>query len=239
MLGLAHGDNRVFPATTLFNENWLLRVVLGWFSEHRDVQHHLTFMQGARWFSEAWLPSAFLRTRIREGWTRVDGAIGHFSIGHCGKADLRLCDNAAQLLIVEGKMYSPLSSSVKNAPYYDQAARTVACIAESLRLAARHPDQMNGIGFYVLAPQEQIDGNVFTEELNVHSLEGKVRRRVGQCQGGDTGQRWLNDWFLPLMQKIDIVPMAWQSVISAIRASDPETGNAIGQFYEYCETFNG
>jgi hypothetical protein len=60
MLRAASGGRPLFPPTLLYNEGWLLRLVLDWFSRH-DVQGHpLSFGAGARWFSEALLPSAFL-----------------------------------------------------------------------------------------------------------------------------------------------------------------------------------
>jgi hypothetical protein len=60
MLRAASGGRPLFPPTLLYNEGWLLRLVLDWFSRH-DVQGHpLSFRAWARWFSEALLPSAFL-----------------------------------------------------------------------------------------------------------------------------------------------------------------------------------
>ena len=50
------------------------------------------------------------------------------------------------------KMFSKLSSGTKNAPGYDQAARTVACVAEILRCAGIIPQQMVRLGFFVAAP---------------------------------------------------------------------------------------
>ncbi len=39
-------------------------------------------------------------------------------------------------------MFSKLSSGVKNANYYNQAARNVACIAEVLRRGNKKPDEL-------------------------------------------------------------------------------------------------
>ena len=57
-------------------------------------------------------------------------------------------------------MFSALSSGVKNAPFFNQAARNVACMAEVLRRAGRSPDQFTSLGFYVLAPRVAIDAGV-------------------------------------------------------------------------------
>jgi hypothetical protein len=59
MLQLAGTSNRLFPATVFYNEGWLLRLVLEWFSRQTLSEHALAFSPGTRWFSEALLPSQF------------------------------------------------------------------------------------------------------------------------------------------------------------------------------------
>ena len=49
-----------FPPTTLYNEGWLLRLVVDWFSTSGITDHPLSFPKDGQWFSEARLPSAFL-----------------------------------------------------------------------------------------------------------------------------------------------------------------------------------
>ena len=81
-------DHSNFPPTQLYNEGWLLRLVLEWFSTQTSDTHPLRFVSGARWFSEGWLPSQFLAAaglnRLAEGWTHADGVIGHFGFGGSG-----------------------------------------------------------------------------------------------------------------------------------------------------------
>jgi hypothetical protein len=143
MLRSASSDQPLFPPTLLFNEGWLLRLVLNWFARHSVKDHPLSFAADARWFSEALLSLAFLARhrgdKPAENWMHADGVIGHFSIGDEGKTDLTLLPNATQFLVLEAKMFSGLSSGVTNARYYDQAARNVACMAEVLCRAERNP----------------------------------------------------------------------------------------------------
>ena len=42
LLASAAGEHRVFPATDLYNEGWMLRLVLDWFSRNPDVDYDLT-----------------------------------------------------------------------------------------------------------------------------------------------------------------------------------------------------
>jgi hypothetical protein len=82
MLNSCDTADSLFPPTELYNEGWLLRIFLDWFSTHRVDKHPLSFSEGARWFSEALLLSAFLpRSRedpLGESRTHADGVIGHF-----------------------------------------------------------------------------------------------------------------------------------------------------------------
>lgn len=134
LLSMSVGPGRVFPPTELYNEGWMLRLVLDWFSRTPDCNYELRFLDGSGWYSEALLPSAFLSRKrgdvLAESWTHADGVVGHFSIGENGAGDLSLKDGATQFVVVEAKMFSKLSAGVTNARYFNQAARNVACIAE-------------------------------------------------------------------------------------------------------------
>lgn len=155
MMRIASSDTPRFPPTTLYNESWMLRLTLDCLVEHPGASAPLPVEAGAGWYSEGLLPSAFLpRFRgdpLGESYTRADGVIGHFSVGHKGKGDLFLRDGATQFTVVEGKMFSRLSKSVTNAPDFDQAARNVACIAETLHRANRAPGSLSHVGFFVVA----------------------------------------------------------------------------------------
>jgi len=241
MCQACEGTERFFPATVFFNENWLLRIVLDWFSTHPNVQYPLAFTFSARWFSEALLPSAFLarhrKDPLAESCTHADGVIGHFRIGEYGKADLSLLDSATQFIVLEGKIFSRLSPGVTNARFYDQAARTVACMAEVLKRKGRPPDALNRLAFYVIAPQSQIDDGVFAEETDPLSIRRKVQRRVDEYAGA-TRDVWLRDWFEPLMPKIEIGCLSWENVLTTINVVDPETGAAVNRYYQHCLCFN-
>jgi hypothetical protein len=94
MLYACDSQNPLFPPTELYNEGWLLRIFLDWFSGQKIQKHPFAFLDEAKWYSEAFLPSAFLpRSRkdpLGELWTHADGAIGHFNIGNAGRGDLTL-----------------------------------------------------------------------------------------------------------------------------------------------------
>lgn len=230
----------VLPPTTLYNEGWMLRLVLDWFSRQPFDEHPLSFAPGSRWYSEALLPSQFLaRSRgdvLAESWTHADGAVGHFAIGARGRGDLHLKPDARQLVVTEAKMFSGLSAGTRRAPKYDQAARNVACIAEVLHRAGRHPASCPRLVFLVLAPAEQIDADVFASSLNKTSIAAKVGERVSAYGGAKDG--WYRQWLRPLLDTISVELLSWERVVAQVGQRDPGAGAYLESFLQSCLAFN-
>jgi hypothetical protein len=241
LLQTCDGDAPALPPTMLYNENWLLRLMIDWFASHPEAEGFpIAPMPGATWFAEGWLPSAFLpryrRDRLAESWTHADGVVGHFSTGNRGWADIVLTPDARQLVVVEGKMFSRFSSGVKNAPWYDQAARTVACMAEVLRRADRHPIEMEDLTFCLAAPRKRIDEGVFADETSRGAVLRKVRRRVEDYAG--SRDDWFRDWFVPTIRQVQLVCICWEDVIETIAFHDPPSGQEFDVFYNACLRYN-
>ena len=229
-----------FPPTILYNEGWLLRLVVDWFSKSGVSNHPLSFPKDGHWFSEARLPSAFLPRfkgdPLAESHTNADGVICHFVIGSKGKTDLELTPNVTHFVILEAKLYSELSKGVKNAKYYDQAARSVACIAEVLRRADHKPESFSQLGFYVLAPKDQIKSRTFSSHLDKQSIKDKVNRRKNPYKG--ERDDWYKDWFTPTLEVIDIRSISWESILELISRDDSKIGDSLKEYYSRCLTFN-
>ncbi len=233
-------DSAQFPPTLLYNEGWLLRLALDWFSAHRLPNHRFAPSPHARWFSEALLPSSF-RSRhqgdpLAEASTHADGVVGHFKIGGPSKTGLALLPDATQLVVVEAKLFSGLSTGVKNAGYFDQAARSVACTAELLCLADRPASQMVHLGYYVVAPQSQIAKGIFAEPLSRESIGGKVAKRVQAYHGAKNS--WYRDWFQPLLSSIEIGLVSWEEIIAEVHEVDPASAAGLDNFYQKTIAFN-
>ena len=108
-----------FRPTEIYNESWLIKVVLHHASTIKDTDHYLGFLPGSTWFSEGILPTAF-KARFRgdplsEARTNADGVIGHIRIGDKAKADLELIEDAKQFTVIEAKVGSPLAAGVTHA----------------------------------------------------------------------------------------------------------------------------
>ena len=229
-----------FPPTLLYNEGWMLRLVLDWFNTHEVQGHPLSFHAEATWFSEALLPSPF-RARYRgdrraETRTHADGIIGHIEIGAAGKAGAELLSNARQLVAVEAKIGSSLKGGTRNAPTFDQAARSVACVAEVLSRAGRRPDQVNSLAFLVAAPLANLDKGAIGAKLEKSSIEAAVRSRA-QAFSPEL-DAWLEVWFLPTLERITIMALPWEQLLTDIQAMDQESGRELDHFYQRCLKYN-
>ena len=240
LLSRCSTDKSCLPPTLLYNEGWMLRLVLSLFEELQIADHPLAMPGSCRWYSEALLPTPFLpRTRkdqFGESWTHADGVIGHFAIGSGAKGDLALLKDSTHFVVLEAQMFSSLSAGVSHARYYDQAARYVACIAETLQRANRHPSHMSPLGFYVLAPQTQVRKGIFATDMTKESIGNKVRLRATEY--GDAKDEWLEQWFNPTLEQIVVDTLSWEEVIEAIRAKDSESGASLERFYKLCLRFN-
>ena len=240
MLERCEAGSPAFPPTALFGEQWLLRLVVDWFDGHGGDRYPLSPAEGARWFSEAWLPSAFLPRyrgdRLAESRTHADAVIGHFRIGDPGSSGLALAPEARQLALLEAKLFNRLSSGIKNAPDFDQAARSVACLAEVLRRADRDPSKLDDLSFLILAPRARIDDGVFARDTAIESIRRKVRDRTEAYEG--ERDAWFADWFEPILDRVDVRSLAWEDVIETVAFHDPEHGQLIDSFYGKCLHFN-
>jgi hypothetical protein len=227
----------VLPPTALFNEGWMLRLVLDWAESHRDAIPELQFNDDSKWFSEALLPSRF-RPRKRgdtggEGFTHADGVIGHFKVRD-KRGDIELLPGACQLTVIEAKMASGLSAGTKYAPQFNQAARNVACIAHLVAGAKIDPASIH-LGFVVIAPQQRIDEGAFAA-VTRESICEAVTKRARAYE--DLAVAWCEDQFKPVAERCSIDVLSWETVLDHIAAVDADTGREFTEFYKQCVRYN-
>lgn len=231
--------NPNFRPTEIYNECWLIKLVLLRASTIQEDNFPLGFQPGSSWFSEGLLPTAF-KARFQgdplsESRTNADGVIGQIKIGQKGKADLELDKDATQFTVIEAKVGSPLSPGITHAKYYDQAARSVACMAEVLKMTGKDPSSLKRLEFIVLAPQYSIDKSTFSEEMDKASIRSKVQKRVA----GYDGERndWYRNHFEPALENIRLHSLSWESALEWISDHNPGVANQLGEFYDLCLQF--
>ena len=242
MLQSCDTDHGILPPSEVYNEGWMLRLILDWFSKQPPADHQLSFEKGARWYSEILLPSQFLprfqTDPLAESHTQADGVIGHFAIGRSGKSDIDLHVDAKQFVVIEAKIFSNLSKGIKNFKSYDQAARTTACMAETLSIKQRQINDIASLGFYVIAPDKQLKFEpTFQTFLQKDSIRIKVQKRIkayAASADAETKDTWFKKWFLPTLERIDIQNMSWEEILTYIGSNDKVNGDALSGFYEKC-----
>jgi hypothetical protein len=178
---------------------------------------------------------------LAEAWTRADGIVGRFEFVGGTKAGIRLSPDARQLVVIEAKIFSPLSPGTKNAPEYDQASRTIACMATLLWDCGKPIESYEWLGFYLLAPEEQITAGVFEEMLDKRKIAKKVRARIVAYRSDpmyDELRRWSGAAFLPLLNRMEVQVLPWEDVIKKIEEADPSLGIGVRRFYDSCLLHN-
>ena len=229
-----------FRPTEIYNECWLIKLALHHAGAIPADEFPLSFLPGSTWFSEGLLPTRF-KARFQgdplsESRTNADGAIGHLKIGKIGKADLSLKRDASQFTVIEAKLKSPLSKGIKNAPAYDQAARNVACMAETLAQSGVQPSSLTRLDFILLAPQEAIAQGKFSREMDPKSIQKNVKDRV-DSYGGEM-DAWYAAHFLPAFEKIKVAFLSWEGTIKWISRHKPEIAEQLNAFYDLCLKYN-
>lgn len=243
-------EHGLLPPTAVFNEGWMLRLVLDAIQEINLANHPLKCLAGARWFSEAMLLSRFRararRDSLSEGFTSADAVLGHFDFRPSTKSGLTLRPDATQFVVVEAKMFSNLSSGTRNAPGFDQAARNVACMAEAIAASGVPLGNFKSIGFFVLAPKfelrRRLNSNL-EECLKSESLRMAVEQRIVAYEAQNRPESaelraWQRENFEPLFDYLvrcnRIALISWEDCIASIGKAAPSTGQELAAFYERC-----
>lgn len=234
-----NGDGRL-PPTEICNEGWMLRLCLDAKEQVKSTHLAKSFPFHSNWYSEALLPSAFL-PRFRgdahaEGFTHADAVLGDFVVGGNGVGDIALSPNSHTFLVVEAKMLSPLSKGTTHAPNYDQATRTIGCMAQMICDAGKTVSDIGQLGFAVVAPLRQIEGGVFGELVSRDSIKATMKRRIDGYPVDKT--EWYQEWFLPLVEQLELDTIPWELVVESIVGEAPEVGAALRDFYSKCLAFN-
>ena len=178
---------------------------------------------------------------MAESVTHADGVVGHFLFDATTKAGLRLAAGCSQFVVCEAKIFAGLSAGTKRAPEFNQAARNVGCITETLRLAGPFSVKYKSLGFFVLAPASQIEAGIFSGQMSKDSIRNRLIQRVRMYEGQSDHanlQRWLDEWAFPVVDRLKLDCCPWESVIDQVKVINPEYGASLAEFYELCRKYN-
>lgn len=230
--------------TEFYNEGWLLKLLVYAITDFGLKEHPLYVHKNDRFFSEGLLRSPFLtngkKNRLAESHTHADGAIGNFTIGndkHKGLLELK----GNKLNVFEAKINSGFSTGVTNASFYNQAARYIACIAETIDKANKL-EVLNdlSIGFYLVAPKDQFKKKKsFKKFLHKDHILETVKKRVDQYKNESDYEKrkeWFEKKFNPVLDKIVIKPLFYKDIITELEGS--VYIKKIKDFYNSCIEYN-
>ena len=235
------GKNNILP-TALFNEGWMLRLVLDWFSKNRGCDFDVSFEKDAHWFSEGRLETIFKN----ENYTEADGVFGNITIGTQGAlnkeisakgiSDIRLEKNCRQLVVIEAKMFSGFSKGVTNAKDYDQVARYAACISHVIHKSGVDINNINDLAFYVFLPDKQKKKPEIYKYLAQDQIIKTVKERVDGYCGENKSEinEWYNNAFLSFMEKAKIKLISWEEILDFIKQKDLNAHKMLSAFYSRC-----
>ena len=230
------------PSTYLYNEGWMLRLILQ--SAADGLCGDLIPWNPAvdQWASEAMLATPFSESKGKafERLTNADGVVGNFTWQPGCRAALRLNKTPCRFEVFEAKMFSSLSKGVKATPWYDQAVRNVACIAHAVHEASIRPDDFENcrLGFWLIAPKSQIEAGLFDLQMSADSMRTKIEMRIDQFHGDAREQLnfWKLETFGPVLDHLfntkRIGCLSWEELIESINCESRK--NAIREFYERC-----
>jgi hypothetical protein len=238
---IASGEYGVNP-TIIYNEGWMLRLLLHY---HYSGVNCFPFShdEKAKWFSDVQLQTAFNARfngdQISENRTEVDGAYGH--IRNRKRSGLRLEKDATQFIVLEAKIYSPLSSGIRRSPGFDQVARTVACMAKTIEDSRLSVNKVKDLGFYVVAPLDQILRGVFAEYMKTLNINDKVEARIEQYADDSEAYEklltWKKRYFEPVLNRIQLRSISWEETIERLTLISPEKAT-VREFYAKCLEYN-
>ena len=244
LLGFFNYFKKFTHPTEFYNEGWLTRLLVLSVTEFGLKEHDLYIQENSKYFSEPLLYSPFLarfkKDSLAESFTHADSAIGEFNIGNdTSKGSLRLTGN--KLKIFEAKINSVFSPKVTNAKFYNQSARYVACITETIEKADKisQLDKLT-IGFYLILPEKQFERKPsFKKLLNKKNIFETVEKRVEQYKGQNDYEEklsWLNSTFKKVLEQIIIEPIFYENVISELKGF--KFHSEIKDYYEKCIKYN-
>jgi len=230
--------------TEFYSEGWLTRLMIFSVTDFGLKEHDLFIKSDNKYFSESLLYSPFLarfkKDPLSESFTHADSAIGNFQIGDdTNKGALKL--TGRDLKIIEAKIFSEFSPKVTNAKFYNQAARYIACITETID-RAKKINQLNNLSicFYLILPKIQFEKKRSYEiAMNKENIYKTVQMRVDQYKNEpDYMERklWFDSKFIKVLDKIIIKPIFYEEVISDLR--DYRFFNEINEYYSMCLDYN-
>ena len=221
----------LFRETLIFNEGWLLRLVLReWLAGSGGSQlGFLPFPDGVTAYSEGQLYTPFRGGSHPERNTHVDGIVGDFSITDT-KSGIVLKSDFRYVAAFEAKLFSPIAPGVKNAPDFDQVSRTAACLINSILIAGPR----GGYAAHLVVLYTKSNPYIRPGEYSEDCIEEQIAKRLepfaATAERTDGIARFFAGW-RDVLQRLQVNFLTWEEVLADI--GDKE----LSRFYDLCKEF--
>ena len=224
--------------TEIYNEGWMTRLLM-----HYSVKEELKFedigieidttFRNKHWTSEALISSPFVSAKSkREGYTHPDIAIGDFNVDYCSSGRLEVEKKAKVFGIIEAKMKSPLSKGTTNAKEFNQASRTVACIAHNTTIECK-------TFFYIVLPEskrdhKKMDGTTIIDLVSRDTIGEQIIERVKSHN--TTNQDQIDKNLIERVKQCKLGVITYKDWIAAF--DNTEIKEELNEFYVKCMKWN-
>ena len=224
--------------TEIYNEGWMTRLLVYYSMKEKVKLKEIEFSNKVNWTSEALLSSPFVGvSNFKEGYTHADIALGNFKVEYKqhgkGSGKIILNENAEVFGVIEAKMGSNLSAFTTNASDYNQASRTVACIAHNTVNDCK-------TFFYVVLPETKAvkknrKGISLSDLLNEKKIITQIQNRF-KHHNENNDLKLKDSDIISKVQKCVVDIITYEEWIDLF--TDKKIKNTLNEFYDKCKKWN-
>jgi len=166
--------------TIIYNEGWMVRLLVEESILTGIKVKDLDFSEMKNWTSESKISSPFEGADLKkdgknETKTQADIVLGDFpdlKFGEKGGSEVKAEKNAKILGIIEAKMGSSLSTGIQKAKEYNQASRSICCLAHATKESPECE-----IFFAIVAPETKIKNPKSKFDEQIRNTETEIENR--------------------------------------------------------------
>lgn len=216
--------------TDVYNEGWMLKLTLAFLigmPDDANLSEDLKQIRDAAkagWMAEGRLHPAF----EHEQCTHADAVLGDIEVDKDKKWCATLKEDATKFVVIEAKLGSNLSKGTKNAKDFDQAARTVACMAYEM---AKKGNQDVSASYYLLLPEKDKNKNLNMVECapNKAKEEASGKEKEGHLFRSTTDGRKTK--FYKSCGSITCKMLTWEDIVKELSKKGSDEAKWLKGYY--------
>lgn len=230
------------PKTTIYNEDWLLRILLYFLKNDDNLKDltapYLPFAERAKIYSKAQLYTPFAQRtnedKTGEDNVNVDGVAGEWTNISGTKLLIQLDKNFSYITVFESKILSGLSP-VRHKGTWNQISRTIAGIIYSAITSKTALDNLPDLNFVFLYSSE--NKKIKIDKYTMDTIKSDILKRVALYNTGGPPMNhdfpdFETNWEKIFAKNIKITFQKWEDIVNAIGNEE------FKKFYGKCMEYN-